>query len=408
MNKFKNSAFIIFISIVLFSTNALGATLQVGPGLAYNGNTQQAINNAINAATAGDTVSLAATTFTISAPINLKSSVNLQGAGIGATIIQASYLDFKTSNLIVGNHDNSLTISGFTETENLATSTMHDSGWDNNLREWNQGVSLVGCTGVTVHDVKFFGDTGDFVHASSGSSVIVYNCINDPGPGHDSVDLWSAASSGNHIYNNYFGTFENSCIKLSNTKNVEIDHNTFFTSMGSGNAGLEVMNGDCSGLNVHHNVFDQLRLSNIYHDDSDGACSGSASVNNNIWYGKTGFSIAGMTITQSGNIQESSDNSWNTAVYGYNSSGTSIGVLPIYNGTPGITLTTPTNGATIQTVNGMASFSWTYVNSTQSIIAISNSTTPICNTNVGTASSYAQAIPNGTYWWSVKSYDDAP
>ena len=55
----------------------------------------------------------------------------------------------------------------------------------------------------------------------------------------------------------------------------------------------------------------------------------------------------------------------------------------------------------------MASFSWTYVNSTQSIIAISNSTTPICNTNVGTASSYAQAIPNGTYWWSVKSYDDA-
>ncbi|HIH74954.1 MAG TPA: hypothetical protein HA306_07185 [Methanosarcina sp.] len=410
----KNLFVALFLYICFFSTNCLGAVINVGPGTSFNptgSDDQNVINAAIQSAKAGDTVQLASTTFHISSPVIMKSGVTLNGNGIGATVIYCDdpESNFAAQNIIHCEDLSNIEISNF----------LIDGGWkslsvmhaaSNRYREYEKGIYLAGCSNVVIHDLKMQYSMGDFIFCKKNTSnVRVYNTICKPG--HDSFDAWSAGD-GISIYNNCWGTFINSCIKVHNTKNVQIYKNTFYTDTGSGNAGVEVMGGDVTGLNIHNNIFSALQLNTIYQDPADGTCSGKGTVSNNIFYNSPVYNgINGMEISSAGNIVTSSySSSRGTKDHGYVTNGTRN--LPVYNGSSVPSVIFPANRSTISTVNGYVSISWTYLNATAYSIGVYNSTSKFDSSHLIYALNTSQTsanIPinsNGSFAIKIGAHDD--
>lgn len=409
----------LFISFILFicffSANCSGAVINVGPGTSFNptgSNDQNVINAAIQSANSGDTVQLAPTMFHISSPIIMKSGVTLNGNGIGATVIYCDNpsSNFATQNIILCEGISDIEISNF----------LIDGGWEslskmhaasNKYREYEKGVYLSGCSNVDIHDLKMQYSMGDFIFCKKNTSnVQVYNTVCKPG--HDSFDAWSAGN-GISIFNNCWGTFINSCIKIHNTKNVQIYRNTFYSDAGSGNAGVEVMGGDVTGLNIHNNIFSALQLNTVYQDPADGACSGRGTVSNNIFYNSPAYNgINGMYIASTGNIVTSSySSSRGTKDYGYVAENGTRN-LPVYNGSEVPSVTFPANGSTISTVNGYVSISWTYLNATSYSINVYNSTSKfdsfhlIYSLNTSQTSANVPINHNGLFAIKIGARDD--
>ncbi len=410
----KNFFIALLLFVYFFSANCLGAIINVGPGTSFNptgSNDQNVINAAIQSADSGDTVQLASTTFHISSPIIMKSGVALNGNGIGATVIYCDNpnSNFATQNIIDCNGISDIVISNF----------LIDGGWrslsrmhaaNNEYREYEKGVYLSGCSNVVIHDLKMQYSMGDFIFCKKNTSnVQVYNTVCKPG--HDSFDAWSTGN-GISIFNNCWGTFINSCIKIHNTKNVQICKNTFYTDTGSGNAGVEVMGGNVTGLNICNNIFSTLQLKTIYQDSADGACSGRGTVSNNIFYNSPTYNgISGMNIKSNGNIVTSSySSSKATKDYGH-VAGNGTRNLPVYNGSVAPSVTLPINGSTISTVNGHVSISWTYLNATSYSINVYNSTSKfdpshlIYSLNTSQTSANVPISYNGSFAIKIGAYD---
>ncbi|AKB31088.1 hypothetical protein MSSIH_0398 [Methanosarcina siciliae HI350] len=413
--KSKNLFISFLISICFFSTNCSGTVINVGPGTYFSpagSDDQKVINAAIESANSGDTVQLASTTFHISSPIIMKSGVTLNGNGIGATVIYCDEpsSNFATQNIIHCEGVSDIEISNF----------LIDGGWEslsimhaasNRYREYEKGVYLRGCSNVAVHDLKMQYSMGDFIYCSRNTNnVQVYNTVCKPG--HDSFDAWSAGD-GISIYNNCWGTFINSCIKIHNTKNVQIYKNTFYTDTGSGNAGVEVMGGDVTGLNIHNNIFSTLRLNTIYQDLADGASSGSGTVSNNIFYNSPAYNgIGGLDIVSTGNIVTSSYScSRGTGDYGYVADNGTRN-LPVYDGSVIPSVTFPADDSTISTVNGYVSISWSYLNATSYSINVYNSASQfdsshlIYSLNTSQTSANVPISSTGTYAVKIGAHDD--
>jgi hypothetical protein len=252
---------------------------------------------------------------------------------------------------------------------------------------------------------------GDFIFCKKNTSnVQVYNTVCKPG--HDSFDAWSAGN-GISIFNNCWGTFINSCIKIHNTKNVQIYKNTFYTDTGSGNAGVEVMGGNVTGLNIYNNIFSTLQLNTIYQDSADGACSGRGTVSKNIFYNSPAYDgISGMNIKSTGNIVTSSYScSRGTKDYGYVADNGARN-LPVYNGSVVPSVTFPINCSTISTVNGYVSISWTYLNATSYSINVYNSTSKfdsyhlIYSLNTSQTSANIPISHNGSFAIKIGAHDE--
>ena len=411
----KNVFIALILFICFFSTNCFGAIIDVGPGTSFSptgSDDQTVINAAIESADPGDTVQLASTTFHISSPIIMKSGVTLNGNGIGATIIYCDNpsSNFATQNIINCNGTSNIVISNF----------LIDGGWEslskmhpasNKYRSYEKGVRLSGCSNAVIHDLKMQYSMGDFIFCSKNTSnVQVYNTVCKPG--HDSFDAWSAGD-GISIFNNCWGTFINSCIKIHNTKNVQIYKNTFYTDAGSGNAGVEVMGGNVTGLNIHNNIFSTLQLNTIYQDPADGACSGRGSISNNIFYNSPPYDgISGMEIKSTGNKMISSySSSKGTKDCGYVAANDTRN-LPIYNGSVVPSVTFPTNCSTISTVNGYVTISWTYLNATSYSINVYNSTSKfdsshlIYSLNTSQTSANIPISYNGAFAVKIGAHDD--
>lgn len=410
----KNAFIALLLFVCFFSANCLGAIIDVGPGTSFSptgSNDQTVINAAIQSASSGDTVQLAPTTFHISSPIVMKSGVTLNGSAIGATVIYCDNpgSNFATQNIINCKGVSNIVISNF----------LIDGGWgslskmhaaSNKYREYEKGVYLSGCSNVVIHNLKMQYSMGDFIHCTSNTNnVQVYNTVCKPG--HDSFDAWSAGN-GISVFNNCWGTFINSCIKIHNTKNVQIYRNTFYTDTGSGNAAVEVMGGDATGLNIYNNIFSTLQLNTIYHDSADGTCSGRGTVSNNIFYNSPTYNgISGMNIASTSNIVTSSySSSRGTKDYGYIAEN-GTGNLPVYNGFLAPSVTFPTNGSTISTINGYVSISWTYLNATNYSIKVYNSTSQfdsshlIYSLNTSQASASVPISYNGPFAIKVGARD---
>ncbi len=407
-----------FISLLLFvcffSANCSAEVINVGPGTFFSptgSDDQNIINAAIQSANSGDTVQLAPITFHISSPIIMKSGVNLNGNGIGATVIYCDNPEsnFATQNIINCNGVSDIEISNF----------LIDGGWGslsimhsakNKYREYEKGIFLSGCSDVVIHDLKMQYSMGDFISCKKNTSnVKVYNTVCKPG--HDSFDAWSAGD-GISIYNNCWGTFINSCIKIHNTKNVQICKNTFYTETGSGNAGVEVMGGNVTGLSICDNIFSTLQLNTIYQDSADGNCSGRGTVSNNIFYHSPAYDgISGLNIKSTGNIVTSTYScSRGTKDRGYVAeNGTKN--LPAYNGSVVPSVTFPANGSKISTVNGYVSISWTYLNATSYSINVYNSTSKLDSSHLIYSLKTSQTsanIPishNGSFAIKIGAYD---
>jgi hypothetical protein len=374
----KNFFISLLLFVCFFSANCLGAIINVGPGTSFSptgSNDQTVINAAIQSANSGDTVQLASNTFHLSSSIIMKSGVTLNGNGIGATVI---YCENPSSNFAAQYIINCTGVSNI-----VISNFLIDGGWEslskmhaasNKYREYERGVYLRNCSNVVVHDLKMQYSMGDFIYCTKNTSnVQIYNTVCKPG--HDSFDAWSAGD-GISIFNNCWGTFINSCIKIHNTKNVQIYKNTFYTDTGSGNAAVQVMGGNVTGLNIYNNLFSTLELNTIYHDSADKTCSGRGTASNNIFYHTPTYNgISGMDITSTGNIVTNSySSSKGTKDYGYVADNVTRN-LPVYNGSIVPSVTFPTNGGTISTVNGYVSISWTYLNATSYSINVYNDTT---------------------------------
>lgn len=406
----------LLLFICFFSVNCSGAVINVGPGTSFSpagSDDQDVINAAIQSANSGDTVQLASTTFHISSPIIMKSGVTLNGNGIGATVIYCDdpSSNFATQNIIVCEDISDIEISNF----------LIDGGWksfsimhaaSNRYREYEKGVYLAGCSDVLIHDLKMQYSMGDFIFCKKNTSnVQVYNTVCKPG--HDSFDAWSAGD-GISIFNNCWGTFINSCIKIHDTKNVRIYRNTFYSDAGSGNAGVEVMGGDVTGLNIYSNIFSTLQLNTIYHDPADGTCSGKGTVSKNIFYNSPSYNgITGMDIASAGNIVTSVySSSRGTKDYGYVAEN-AAGNLPVYNGSAKPSVTFPAKGSTISTVNGYISVSWTYLNASSYSINVYNSTSKfdsshlIYSLNTSQTSANIPVSYNGPFAVKIGAHDDA-
>ncbi|WP_235282874.1 hypothetical protein [Methanosarcina sp. 1.H.T.1A.1] len=411
----KNVFIALLLFICFFSANCSGSIINVGPGTSFSpagSDDQNVINAAIQSANSGDTVQLASTTFHISSPIIMKSGVTLNGNGIGATVIYCDNpsSNFATQNIINCNGISDIVISNF----------LIDGGWEslsimhaasNKYREYEKGVYLSGCSNVVIHDLKMQYSMGDFIFCKKNTSnVQVYNTVCKPG--HDSFDAWSAGD-GITIFNNCWGTFINSCIKIHNTKNVQIYRNTFYTDTGSGNAGVEVMGGEVTGLNIYDNTFATLQLNTIYHDSADGACSGRGTVSNNIYYNSPEYDgISGMDIASTGNIVTSSySSSRGTKDNGYVADNGTRN-LPVYNGSVVPSVTFPAKGSTISTVNGDVSISWTYLNATSYFINVYNSTSQfdsshlIYSLNTSQTSANVPISYTGSFAIKIGAHDD--
>lgn len=416
----KNLLTSLLLFICFSSENCSGEIINVGPGTSFSSkgsNDQNVINAAIKSANSGDIVQLSSTTFHISSPIIMKSGVTLNGNGIGATVIYCDNPEsnFATQNIINCNGISDIVISNF----------LIDGGWgslskmhaaSNKYREYEKGVYLSGCSNVVIHDLKMQYSMGDFIFCRKNTSnVQVYNTVCKPG--HDSFGAWSAGSDIS-IFNNCWGTFINSCIKIHNTKNVQICKNTFYTDAGSGNAGVEVMGGNVTGLNICNNIFSTLQLNTIYHDSTDGACSGRGTVSNNIFYNSPAYNgIRGMDISSTDNIVTSSYScSRDTKDCGYVADNGTRN-LPVYNGSVVPSVTFPADGSTISTVNGYVSISWAYLNATSYSINIYNSTSKfdsshlnssnlIYSLNTSQTSANVPISYNGSFAIRIGAHDD--
>lgn len=413
--KTKNLVISLLLFICFSSANCSGAIIDVGPGTSFHprgSDDQNVINAAIQSADSGDTVQLASTTFHISSPIIMKSGVTLNGNGIGATVI---YCDNPSSNFAT---QNIIDCKGISDIE--ISNFLIDGGWgslskmhaaSNKYREYEKGVLLSGCSNVVIHDLKMQYSMGDFIVCKKNTSnVQVYNTVCKPG--HDSFDAWSAGD-GISIFNNCWGTFINSCIKIHNTKNVQICKNTFYTDTGSGNAGVEVMGGNVTGLNICNNMFSTLQLNTIYQDPADGACSGKGTVSNNIFYNSPAYDgISGMNIASTGNIVTNSYScSRGTKDCGYVADNGTRN-LPVYNGSAVPSVTFPTHCSTISTVNGYVSISWRYLNATSYSINVYNSTSKfdsshlIYSLNTSQTSANVPISHNGLFAIKIGAHDD--
>lgn len=413
--KTKNFFIFLLLFICFSSSNCSAEIINVGPGTSFSpagSDDQNVINAAIQSADSGDTIQLASTTFHISSPIIMKSGVTLNGNGIGATVIYCDNPEsnFATQNIIDCKGISDIEISNF----------LIDGGWEslskmhaakNKYREYEKGVLLSGCSNVVIHDLKMQYSMGDFIVCKKNTSNIqVYNTVCKPG--HDSFDAWSAGD-GISIFNNCWGTFINSCIKIHNTKNVKICKNTFYTDTGSGNAGVEVMGGDVTGLNICNNTFSTLQLNTIYQDPADGACSGKGTVSNNIFYNSPAYNgINGMNTKSTGNIVTRSYScSRGTKDCGYVAENGTRN-LPVYNGSIVPSVTFPTKGSTISTVNGYVSVSWTYLNATIYSINVYNSTSRfdfshlIYSLNTSQTSANVPISQNGSFAIKIGAHDD--
>lgn len=242
--------FVLFFLLVPFAV--LGATLHVGPGQTYNGTTQDAINNAINAAQPGDTVYLHAATYNITKAILLKSGITLRGEG-NNTVIHAAGDNVcnnpsneKDSSYVIGNDVSNVTVCylRFTSTANDKNDGGHGDG--RNCIQFRRS------SNCTVHNVTFTRWLWcDGVRVSKSSGINVYDC--DINAAHDGISFF--ASKNCKAYNNNISVQINNAIRAYSSENVEIYKNTFTSRSDLGGWCCIQIQESAKNVNIHHNIF---------------------------------------------------------------------------------------------------------------------------------------------------------
>ena len=230
---------------------------------------QTAINSAINYVAAGETSSnqgyvlLTSGTYKISAPIILKSNVVLKGAG-DSTII------FASSSVCNSEGESAYVFgSGVSNVEicNLQFKSAATGPGDGGHGQYRNCIQLRSASNSAVHDILFSRYLyNDGVRVSKSSYITVYNC-RIHSAGHDGVSFLSD-SKNCRMYNCDIQVQTNTGVRIDNSANCEINHNTFSGSANSGWCCVELENS-LTSVNVHHNIMHD------YHGSSSSAGIGN-------------------------------------------------------------------------------------------------------------------------------------
>jgi hypothetical protein len=293
---------------------ALGAqnTITVNPTSGANAQTE--INNAINTVASGATsnnpghVILTTGTYQISKPIILKSNVILQGAGDNTIIFATGSVcnSAKEPAYIYGSGVSNVEVSDL-----QFKSTAKGTG-DGGHGDYRNCIKFSSSTNCKVHDCLFqYYLYCDCVRVVMSSGIQIYNCCMRSG--HDGIQFLSG-SSNCRAYNNDIDIRVNTGIRADNSKNIEIDHNTFYGLHKSGWCCTEMEN-TLSGIKIHHNIFHDYQGSSGSAAVQPVHASGSVSVYNNILW-NVGPIKMGETSNNIINAPNKNVSSWVAKGYG--------------------------------------------------------------------------------------------
>jgi len=271
--------------------SAYGTVYTVGPagsGATYTvdgTNDDVQINLAIQTASAGDTVYLLAATYDIRNIIYMKSGITLKGQGIFNTILKVNSAALGTFNVgdaaIIELYElddvdiHSLKIDG-----NDGEYSHCGFGWENAIQVHHGGSNL------TIHDIYIVNINGDGIRVTPINSGIIHKNANIYNfrmirSGHDGirahqVDNWKISNMYCEVYINYG-------VRFWDATNCSISNSTFFATVGSGNAAVG-FDGDCPGLNIHHNRFQDMHSATGYRIGVYATLgSGAVTISNNVF-----------------------------------------------------------------------------------------------------------------------------
>lgn len=299
---------------------ALGAQNSVTVSPTSGSDAQTAINEAINSVASGATSSnpgyvlLDAGTYKISEPIILKSNVVLKGAG-DDTVIFASGS--------VCNSDGSpayIVGSGVSNVEvcNLQFKSEATGPSDGGHGDYRNCIKFTSSSDSKVHDILFARYLyGDGVRISKSSGIEIYNCRMHS-VGHDGVSFLSGTKDS-RMYNCDVEVQTNTGVRIDSAANVEVDHNTFSGSSGSGWCCVELENS-LTNANVHHNIMHDFKGSSSSAGVGNIHASGSISVRDNVMWNVSPY----IQVGSGSNTLDPSDHNvdnWVAKGYGHGSLG---------------------------------------------------------------------------------------
>ncbi|KKG10596.1 hypothetical protein EO92_15305 [Methanosarcina sp. 2.H.A.1B.4] len=320
---------------------ALGAQNTITVNATSGSDAQTAINNAINSVASGATSSnpgyvlLSAGTYKISAPIILKSNVVLKGAG-DSTIIFATGSVCNSAGspaYVYGSGVSNVEVS------NLQFQSTATGPGDGGHGDYRNCIKFTSVTNSKVHDILFNRYLyGDGVRIGKSSGIEVYNC-RIQSSGHDGVSFLSGTKDS-RMYNCYVEVQTNTGVRVDNCANIEVDHNTFTGSAGSGWCCVELEN-TLTNVDVHHNIMHDYKGSSSSAGIGNWNAKGSISVRDNVMWNVSPYVEVGSGTNILGPSDRSVEN-WVAKGYGYGSIGNASGAQTT-------TTENPTSGTDAQT-----------------------------------------------------------
>jgi hypothetical protein len=272
----------IFLTIIPYALGSQNNTISVNATSITGAQTE--INSAINYLATNSTpnspgyVLLNAGTYNLSGSVNLKSNIVIKGVG-NDTIIFANGSVCNTAKepaYIFGTNISNVEISNL---QFKSTAEPLDGG-----RGIYSCVRLMTVNNSSIHDLLIMPyHYGDGVRIETGNNTSVYN--SNIGSGHDSISFL-LNSSNCRAYNNSFDIRINTGVRVRDSKDIRLDHNTFTGIHESGWCCTE-MEENLSNIEIDHNIFHDYIGSNEYSYYSSAAvqprhANGSLHIHDNV------------------------------------------------------------------------------------------------------------------------------
>lgn len=320
MNKTKFLIILLIINIGII-TNGQATVWTVASSGSSNDGVR--INQAIQTAVPGDIIYLLEGVYTITAPIQLKTGVYLQGAGCNVTTIyvpnKADFNNDDSPAMLVGVSDQNIEISGINfKGPGLSPADIHDKtqAYYGGHGQHHAAMRFTSCTNIRVHDCSCELLLNDFVRTSRSSYIYVYNNVMNM-HGHDGCQLYR--TSHIYVYNNYIVVYINCGVRVSECTNATICQNTFTSYSNSGWNGVQIQGGSTKIL-ISKNVFSDMKdnYGCVGLQTSGSGCTIRDNVGYNVPAGML-HSLGSATVSNNEIYKLKQD--WVSMGYGYNGKG---------------------------------------------------------------------------------------
>lgn len=317
MFKKKLASLLILVCILssmLFIMPSQAATVRhVGPGQTYNGTTDAVIQQAVNAASSGDTIYIHAATYTFNHTVKLKSGLKVKGDGVNKTIIYGTASACNTESepgYFYANNVSNIEIYGLTFKSASTGPTQ------NGKTEYKVCIRAISSSNITVHDcsaVKWI--YNDFFKASHSTDLKMYNC--NVVTGHAAAYFFKCKRC--QVYKNKILVYTNAGIRGDGTtENCKYYNNTIWCEAYSGQAAFEFQNAS-GGTEMHHNLVYDFSKSFSHHCvvQNAGGVTGTISFHDNVYWNCSGGVQVGSGTGNKVNPADHNVSNWIAKGYGW-------------------------------------------------------------------------------------------